>query len=72
MTSPQCHALCDVIAVYLTPDCQQKAKASYTCGASATWACLMGGNFPVEQGGACNAENQAFAACQAGGDAGGG
>jgi hypothetical protein len=73
ITDSQCHQLCDELIPRLTADCQAKAKAAWTCGSSTTWACAQGGNLPLEQGSACSAQNQAYAACSSGAqDAGGG
>lgn len=68
----ECHQLCDDIIPRLSADCQQKAKASWSCGASATWQCAPGGNVPLEQATACEAQNQAYADCLSPSDAGGG
>jgi hypothetical protein len=70
ITQTQCQQLCDYLIPSLTPDCEQKAKASWTCGASATWACGSGENVPVEQGNACDAQNAAYAQCSAPHDGG--
>jgi hypothetical protein len=72
ITQAQCQQLCDYLVPTLTADCQQKAKASWTCGASATWECGPGGNVPVEQGSVCGAQNTAYAQCSSQLDAGGG
>jgi hypothetical protein len=72
LTLDQCKQLCDAFIPGFTPDCQQKAKASWTCGASATWECGPGGNVPLEQGTACETQNQAYAQCSSALDGGGG
>jgi hypothetical protein len=61
ITDAQCHSICDAFIPSFSPDCQAKAKASWQCGASATWSCAMGGNFPQKTGTQCDAVDTAYA-----------
>jgi hypothetical protein len=63
LTNAQCRSLCDYVVPGLSADCQTKAQASYSCGATAQWACAQGGQIPIEQGSACSAQDAAFAPC---------